>query len=123
MIDLPVWLQYSGGIFLAIGGFLGTNGILNLGRNLTPFPRPRESGYLVTHGVYYYVRHPIYSGLLFGTFGWSLIISNILGFIIVVVLFAFFDAKSRYEEKWLLERFEEYAEYRKNVKKLIPWIY
>ncbi len=121
--EIPYILRYSGIIFLSIGGFFGTAGVLYLGRNLTPFPRPRESGVLVTCGVYNYVRHPIYTGLLFGTFGWSLIISNVLGLIVVLILFGFLDAKSRREEAWLVERFPDYKAYKKRVKKLIPLIY
>lgn len=121
--EIPYFLRYSGIIFLSIGGFFGTAGVLYLGRNLTPFPRPRKSGSLVTHGVFNYVRHPIYTGLLFGTFGWSLIISNVIGMIVVFTLFVFFDAKSRREEAWLVERFPDYEEYKKQVKKLIPLVY
>ncbi len=122
-VDLPGWIQYTGYIFLVTGGIFGTGGVLNLGRNLTPFPRPKESSSLITHGLYQFVRHPIYTGVLFGTLGWSLIISNSIGLVFVVILFLFFDAKSRREERWLVERYPEYTAYRKNVKKLIPWIY
>lgn len=122
-VDLPDWIQYTGFIFLAIGGIFGTGGVLNLGRNLTPFPRPKESGSLISRGIYQCVRHPIYTGVIFGTLGWSLIISNIIGLVFVVILFFFFDAKSRREERWLVERYPEYTAYRKDVKRLIPWIY
>jgi protein-S-isoprenylcysteine O-methyltransferase Ste14 len=122
-VDLPIWVRYSGGVFLTIGGYLGTSGVIHLGKNLSPFPRPVESGSLITHGIYASVRHPIYSGLILGTLGWTLIISNIIGLIVVVILFVFFDAKSRREEMWLVERYPEYAEYRNRVHKLIPWIY
>jgi protein-S-isoprenylcysteine O-methyltransferase Ste14 len=43
--------------------------------------------------------------------------------ILAVVLFLFFDRKSRSEEAWLLETYPSYAEYRGRVKKLIPGIY
>ncbi len=121
--EFPLWLQYCGAVFLAIGGFFGTGGVISLGRNLTPFPKPRESGSLVTTGIYKYVRHPIYTGLIFGTLGWSLIISNLYGVIVVAILFLFFDAKTRREEKWLVKRHPEYEHYKQQVNKLIPWIY
>ncbi len=123
IFDFPLWIQYIGVIFLAAGGFFGTGGVISLGRNLTPFPKPRESGSLVTIGIYKYVRHPIYTGLISGTFGWSLIINNVLGVIVVAILFVFFDAKSRREEVWLVERYPDYERYKQWVKKLIPWIY
>ena len=40
-----------------------------------------------------------------------------------IVLFVFFDAKSRKEEVWLTEKFADYADYSTTVKKLIPGIY
>jgi protein-S-isoprenylcysteine O-methyltransferase Ste14 len=94
-----------------------------LGRNLSPFPKPIEGGSLVTNGVYGMVRHPIYTGLILGTLGWGLLMSSALGLLLAVVLFLFFDRKSRREEAWLMEAYPGYAEYRARVKKLIPGIY
>ena len=37
--------------------------------NLTPLPKPRPGGKLVTTGVYSYLRHPMYAGLLAFAFG------------------------------------------------------
>jgi protein-S-isoprenylcysteine O-methyltransferase Ste14 len=119
----PDWLRYVGLALLAIGGILGTGGVLALGKNLTAFPRPLEGGALVTSGVYGIVRHPIYSGLIFGTLGWSIFRANLVGIILSIALFLFFDLKSRREEVWLTEAYPGYPEYRQRVKKLIPFIY
>jgi protein-S-isoprenylcysteine O-methyltransferase Ste14 len=119
----PTWLRALGGVLLLIGGISGTLGIFALGRNLSPFPKPIEGGSLVTNGVYGMVRHPIYTGLILGTLGWGLLMSSALGLLLAVVLFLFFDRKSRREEAWLMEAYPGYAEYRARVKKLIPGIY
>jgi len=119
----PVWLRALGGLLLVIGGISGTLGILALGRNLSPFPKPIEGGSLVTSGVYSIVRHPIYTGLILGTLGWGLLMSSVLGVILAIVLFIFFDRKSRREEAWLTETYPGYTEYCDRVKKLIPGIY
>jgi protein-S-isoprenylcysteine O-methyltransferase Ste14 len=119
----PTWLRGLGGVFLAVGGALGTLGLLALGRNLSPFPKPIEGGALVTTGVYGIVRHPIYAGLILGTLGWGLLMSSVLGVALAGVLFLFFDRKSRREEAWLQEAYPGYGEYRMRVKKLIPWLY
>ena len=119
----PTWLRALGGVLLLIGGVSGTLGIFALGRSLSPFPKPIEGGSLVTNGVYGIVRHPIYTGLILGTLGWGLLMSSALGLLLAVVLFLFFDRKSRREEAWLMEAYPGYAEYRGRVKKLIPWIY
>ncbi len=83
----PVWLRLFGALILAAGGAFGTLGLLTLGRNLSPFPKPIEGGRLVTTGVYSIVRHPIYTGLILGTLGWSLLMSAPVGVVLVVALF------------------------------------
>ena len=122
-LDLPLWLRILGLAIIAVGGVFGTGGVLALGRNLTPFPKPIEGGTLVTSGVYRWVRHPIYTGLILGTLGWSLWNENLLGVGLAVLLFVFFDLKSRREERWLMEAYPGYAQYRHRVRKLIPFVY
>jgi len=119
----PPWLQAVGAIILVVGGIFGTLGLWQLGRNLSPFPMPVEGGQLVTTGIYGLVRHPIYTGLILGTLGWSLLMRTWIGIGLAVVLFVFLDLKSRREETWLMEKHEGYPAYRRRVKKLIPWIY
>jgi protein-S-isoprenylcysteine O-methyltransferase Ste14 len=122
-LELPLWLRILGLALIAIGGVFGTGGVIALGRNLTPFPKPIEGGTLVTSGVYRWVRHPIYTGLILGTLGWSMWRANLLGVGLAVLLFIFFDLKSRREERWLMEAYAGYAEYRRRVRKLIPFVY
>jgi protein-S-isoprenylcysteine O-methyltransferase Ste14 len=122
-VPFPAWLQGLGLLVLAIGGVFGTWGMLVLGRNLTPFPRPIADGTLITSGPYAYVRHPIYAGLILGTLGWALFRANLLGVALAAALFVFFDLKSRREEQWLAEAYGAYVEYQKRVRKLIPWVY
>ena len=74
-------------------------------------------------GAYAIVRHPIYSGLIIAAFGLGLWRHGWLTLVWALVLFAFFDVKSRLEERWLTEKFAEYPAYRTRVKKLIPWVY
>ncbi len=122
-LALPMPVRILGLAIIAVGGVFGTGGVLALGRNLTPFPKPIEGGTLVTTGVYRWVRHPIYTGLILGTFGWSLWRENLLGVALAVLLFVFFDLKSRREEAWLMEAYSDYGEYRRRVRKLIPFLY
>jgi protein-S-isoprenylcysteine O-methyltransferase Ste14 len=119
----PPWLRWVGLAILAAAGLLGTWGMVTLGRNLTPFPKPIEGGELVTRGPYRFVRHPIYAGLIFGTLGWALFRANLLGIGLAVLLFIFFDLKSRREEQWLRAAYPGYEAYQRRVKKLAPWVY
>ena len=122
-MSFPWWLQGLGVVLLAAGGVFGTWGMVALGRNLTPFPKPIEGGELVTTGPYARVRHPIYTGLILGTLGWALFRANLIGVALAAALFVFFDLKSRREERWLVEAYAGYTEYQRRVRKLIPWIY
>lgn len=123
---LPPWdglaLVGGGGLVLA-GLALSGAGVLFLGRNLTALPRPKASATLVQSGAYALVRHPIYSGLILLAFGWALLVQGWLTLVYALMLFAFFDIKSRREERWLAEKFADYAAYQRRVRKLLPWIY
>lgn len=98
-------------------------GLVDLGANLTPLPHPKTDSTLVQTGIYGIVRHPLYSGILFGTLAWALWQFSLTHFLGYLVLLVFFDAKARREEKWLSDKFPEYTDYQQRVKKLIPWLY
>jgi protein-S-isoprenylcysteine O-methyltransferase Ste14 len=55
--------------------------------------------------------------------GWGLIWSSLATVVGALVLLVFFDFKARREECWLEAKFAGYAEYKRRVKKLIPFIY
>jgi protein-S-isoprenylcysteine O-methyltransferase Ste14 len=96
---------------------------VSLGHNLTPLPRPKDDATLVVTGAYRLVRHPIYSGLTAMAFGWGMWVHGWLTLGYALLLFAFFDLKSRREERWLMEKFPDYAAYQRRVRKLIPFVY
>ena len=118
------WIGSLGGGVLILGGsLLAATGAVSLGKNLTPLPRPRENATLIVTGAYRLVRHPIYSGITFMAVGWGLWLHSWLTIGYALLLFAFFDIKSRREERLLEEKFPEYAAYRKRVRKLLPFVY
>ena len=117
---LLLWLGY--GIFI-LGAVIALIAAVNLGKNLTPLPRPKENAELIQNGLYRFVRHPIYFGVIVLSIGWGLIQQSTLIWLYVIVIAIFFDIKSRKEERWLTERFSTYADYQGRVRKLIPWIY
>lgn len=113
----------AGALMMASGGGIIIFAFFNLGRNLTPLPYPKDGSTLVETGAYGIVRHPIYCGGIFMSFGWAFFVHGWLTLIYSAILFIFFDIKSRREEKWLKEKFPSYASYQKKVHKLIPFIY
>lgn len=127
---LPLWpdrvvtLSLPLGILLAmVGSVLIILGLIYLGKNLSPLPHPKAGAQLVEHGVYNLVRHPIYSGLIIGTLGWALYKGSTLMLLYALILFGFFELKTRREEAQLEQVFEGYGDYRNRVRKLIPFIY
>jgi protein-S-isoprenylcysteine O-methyltransferase Ste14 len=117
---LLLWFGYS--IFI-LGVIIALIAAIHLGKNLTPLPRPKDNAELIQHGLYRFVRHPIYFGVIVLSFGWGLIQQSTLIWLYVVIIAIFFDIKSRKEEQWLVERFSTYADYQGRVRKLIPWVY
>lgn len=112
-----------GCMLLLTGGIFSAAGLLRLGKNLTPLPYPKSGSQLVQTGIFSIVRHPIYSGAILAAFGWALFVNSWMTLVYAFLLFIFFDIKSRREEKWLTEKFPDYPQYCRRVKKLIPFIY
>jgi protein-S-isoprenylcysteine O-methyltransferase Ste14 len=122
--------QFPKMILLSCGISIGLISILfmliaaiNLGKNLTPLPCPKDNAQLVQSGLYRYVRHPIYFGVLLAAFAWLLIYPNAYILLYAIGLFFLFDIKARREEVWLVERFPAYQDYQTKVKKLVPGVY
>ena len=122
----PLWQSTRWGLMgvcglIAMVFFLA--GSMKLGTNLTPLPHPKTDGNLVTTGIYRIVRHPLYSGVIFGAIAygcWQWSLTHAIG---SVVFLLFFDFKARKEESWLKNKFSDYHSYQLQVKKFIPWIY
>ena len=107
-------VTYLGLVPAAIGAALVAWSARELGSSLTPFPKPRAGGKLVETGPYRVVRHPIYIGGVLFAAGLSLVFSA-WGLALTAVLAVFWIAKARLEERHLLRRFPEYAEYRRRT--------
>lgn len=112
-----------GTALFTFGGWLGIAGVRALGRNRTAYPRPRENSTLVKHGVYGLVRHPLYSSVILVSVGWALLWGSGAALGAALALALLLDAKARLEERWLREKFPDYASYAGRVRRLLPWIY
>ncbi|MDH4133215.1 MAG: isoprenylcysteine carboxylmethyltransferase family protein [Gammaproteobacteria bacterium] len=117
-------LMFVAGILTMVAGVVvSVLGGLTLGKSLTPYPRPLAKSALRTTGMYAWVRHPIYSGIVLATLGWALYHRSVAMLVWVPVLLLFFDRKAAREEVWLSKKFPGYAAYRRRVRKLVPGIY
>ena len=79
---------------------------------------------LITSGLFKHVRHPLYSGYMLRGLGLGLLSSSIYGSILIFVALSFLIPRIQIEEDLLISEFDEdYREYQKTTKKLVPFIF
>ena len=94
-----------------------------LGKSLTPFPEPLAGTPLIQHGIYGWIRHPLYTSLMLIALGWAFVWQSWPALVATGVLILFFDAKAKREERFLQDKFPGYADYQKRVRRFIPRLY
>ena len=90
--------------------------INDLGRNLSPFPKPKTDSNLVTKGIYRYMRHPMYYSLIFISFGVFITKLSIYFLFLSTSLFLVIKLKIYLEEKYLNNKYQNYSLYKNKVK-------
>jgi len=119
----PPPVRWVGQVLMLAGFALALVAGFRLGRNLTPFPRPRPGGELVTAGVYAFARHPIYGGALLVAIGWSVAQLSVATLLATALLWLLFEAKSRYEERALSDAYPGYRAYASTTRRFVPFVY
>lgn len=114
------------GIVLFVAGMaLRWTAILSLGKSFTVQLAVKQDQQLKTNGVYRYIRHPSYTGILFYMIGLGMVMQNWICILILFMLplIAILN-RIAFEEKLLSDHFgRDYTNYTGKSKKLIPWIY
>jgi protein-S-isoprenylcysteine O-methyltransferase Ste14 len=113
----------AGAAVTGLGVALIVWGFISLGDALSPFPRPLDGAVLHRQGAFRLMRHPIYSGVILASLGWTLWWLCGIGVLPVLGLAIFFDRKAAREEVWLREKYKDYPNYARRVKKFIPGVY
>lgn len=114
------WLDYFGIGLTTLGLIVAVLALLQLNRFLSPFPTPKEGSSLIQHGVFRWVRHPIYTGLLLMGIGWGVHTESFSRLGITLVLAVLFYFKSSYEEKRLQATFPDYGTYKQKAGRFFP---
>jgi protein-S-isoprenylcysteine O-methyltransferase Ste14 len=117
---LPGWTGVVGWVTAIAGAAVALAAFPQLGSALTPLPEPRSDAELTTGGLYRWVRHPIYSGVLAMGWGWTVAHPSWATVGVVVALTVLFNAKARYEEGLLGERYSDYAAYAASTPRFVP---
>jgi protein-S-isoprenylcysteine O-methyltransferase Ste14 len=91
-----------------------------LGPDLVATPAPRVGGVLQTEAIYGRMRHPIYSAIMLGTWGWSLLWNSFVGLALALTCCVFFSVKAAAEERYLRSRYRGYDRYAEAVPRFLP---
>lgn len=106
-----------------IGAIIACSSRYKLGRNWSLSVQRKENHQLIQDGIYKFVRHPIYTGLLLLFIGNAIIVGDYRAIIAVLIVFVSLWLKLKKEEKLLTETFgTEYTEYKNHTKALIPYL-
>jgi protein-S-isoprenylcysteine O-methyltransferase Ste14 len=117
-------ISLAGFIFLITGLGVRAQATRTLGRYFSPDVRILPEHELIRHGIYKYIRHPIYLGTLLAYFSIPLLFHSLYGFLIMILKIPLTIYRIRIEEQALLEKFgDAYRDYMKTSKRLIPYIY
>jgi protein-S-isoprenylcysteine O-methyltransferase Ste14 len=113
LVGLSLVSMFLGFVILALSA-------LALGKSLTAHPMPSKNAVLVTDGLYRFVKHPIYSGLILLSFGLTIAGGFFPHTIFFVALVLLLNYKASFEEKLLASTYAGYAEYSKKTGRFIP---
>jgi len=116
----PSWVGWAGWILAAAGVVVAVAAFPQLSGALTPLPEPRAGAQLTTSGLYRWVRHPIYSGVLAMGWGWTLAHPTWATAAAAAALTALLAFKSRYEEGLLAAQFADYVDYAARTPRFVP---
>lgn len=125
ILFLADWIALNGwGIMQLVGAVLAIWAVLtmHLGRfNIVPDPRP--DGVLVQTGPYRWIRHPMYAAILYVFFPIIVTHASFETSILFGVLVFDLLIKLHYEERLLMTRFTDYADYQSRTQRLVPYLY
>ncbi|MCG2419816.1 DUF1295 domain-containing protein [Aequorivita sp. F47161] len=122
-IYFPEIVFWIGVGMLGLGALVTTIAVLQLNIHLSPFPSPLPGSKLIVKGVYKFVRHPIYTGIIMAFIGFAIIADSGYKLLVAVILALLFYFKSVYEENRLMEVFTNYSEYKKRSGRFLPKIW
>ena len=116
----PGWLLVVASVLTLGGMVVVVMGSLRLGRALAAGPAARAHAPLQTDGLYRWVRHPGYSGLIALVIGVAIRSGNVLAAMLAVMIVIFFDRKAAWEEAQLRERSPAYDAYAAVTPRFLP---
>jgi protein-S-isoprenylcysteine O-methyltransferase Ste14 len=121
VIFFNFYIRISGLVLSILGFLVIIIAILQLNKNLTPFPTPKESGTLIQNGLYKFARHPIYSGIILASIFFGIFSESLWKIMIGFAFFILFYFKSKYEESMLEKQYKDYKTYKLKTRRFFPF--
>ena len=116
IIQVTPFSYFIGFLIIIIAFIILLVAIKDLGRNLSPFPRPLNNSDLVTKGIYRFTRHPMYYSLIFISFGVFITKLSIYYLFLSSSVVLIIKFKIALEEQYLSNKFKNYLLYKNQVK-------
>ena len=116
IIQVSPFSYFLGILIIIIAFIIMLVSIKDLGRNLSPFPRPINKSNLVTTGIYRFMRHPMYYSLILISFGVFITKLSIYYLFLSISLGLIIKFKIALEEQYLNNKFKNYLLYKNEVK-------
>lgn len=118
----PIYV-FALGIFLNLAGWLLLTAVTLENPYLFPVVKVEPGQEVISTGPYGWVRHPMYTGWILISVGYSIMLDSVWG--IAVALFSFFILawRSVHEERTLVAGLEGYSDYqKKTTSRWIPFL-
>lgn len=114
-------LRPLGLVLLALAAVVGGLALVALGRDTRVHPIPGQGAVLRTHGIYAFIRHPMYAAVLLACAGVTVSTGRVLAIVALVLLAGVLAVKARFEDALLEARFGwQFAVYASRVPAIIP---
>ena len=122
---LPRWVFYFGIFLMIIGIIVRQWAIFTLGRFFTLTVGIQKNQKVVDYGPYRFIRHPSYLGLLIVLLGIGVALQSWEGVLAIMVISGLaIGYRIHIEEKvMVLELGDDYVQYMKRTRRLIPYIF
>jgi len=123
LISRMDWVLAIGTVICVFGLFVTVWARWTLAGNWSSDVTFKQGHELIKTGPYRFVRHPIYTGLLIMALGTALHAGQLRCWLSIVVVGIGFWIKLKQEESLMLRHFpDEYPDYQKQVKALVPFV-
>jgi protein-S-isoprenylcysteine O-methyltransferase Ste14 len=123
--QLISWFLLFFSVYLVLSGviLLKKLGKPDMGRDEKALYQFEKTSELIESGIYKYIRHPLYSSLLFLT--WGIFLKHTTGslFLVSLISTAFLFLTAKFDEKECIVFFGgKYKEYMKRTKMFVPFV-